>query len=134
MVHKLRCQRGQAIVEFVIVLPVLFLMVIFLVYAAMALNHKLLVTDLARVGARAAAVDRFDNPSANSCAAAQAAVLEAAGSSVVATCDPNGAWGTAGLRPGDPLTVTVTYPWVPDVLLFGSVDLTSSSQATERLE
>jgi hypothetical protein len=62
MVNRLKGESGQAMVEFVIVLPLLFALIFLLVYAGIGFNRQLIVTDAARVGARAGAVARFENP------------------------------------------------------------------------
>ncbi len=137
VVNRLRGEGGQAIVEFVVVLPLLFALIFLLVFAAIGFNRKLLVTDAARVAARAGAVDRFDNPSANSCDAATQAARATAGQSVTVECTPSGSWGQSGLEPGDPFEVRVTYelnvrlPFLPEAL---TTDIDVTSTATERLE
>jgi Flp pilus assembly protein TadG len=126
MTRRLRGSEGQAIVEFVIVLPLVVTFVFVLVQFGITFNDYLRVTDAARVAARAAAVARFngDDP----CAAARAAVVAASSDLVFQGCSTSG-------RPGDPVTITVTHPWsvsLPLLPLSDSGDLKSA--ATERLE
>ena len=50
MKRRLSNERGQAIVEFVIVLPLLFALVLLIAYAGIAFVRYLNVTDAAQVG------------------------------------------------------------------------------------
>lgn len=120
-------ERGQAIVEFVIVLPVLALILFAIAQFGLAFRNYLSITDAARVGARAAAV----KPTAQ-CAAANAAIQRTVSISQWAvissriTCTP-------GANTGDPLTISIAYPFTIGVgSVSGSGDLTAS--ATERVE
>ncbi len=61
MVHRLSSERGQALVELVIALPLIFGLVFLIAYAGVGFNRYLQVTDAARIGARAAAVARFNS-------------------------------------------------------------------------
>jgi Flp pilus assembly protein TadG len=130
MVDRLRCQRGQAIVEFVIVLPLLFALIFLLVYAAIGFNRQLLVTDAARVAARAGVVARFDSPPQEPCAAATSAATDLAdGMTISVNCAT-----PEGDDPGDPFSVTVSYVLDVQLPLLPLTDLDIESTATERLE
>lgn len=124
---SLRGQQGQAMVEFVIVLPVLVVLLFGIIQFGLAFHNYLAITDAARVGARAAAVDPTGQ-----CAAASAAIQR----TVSAT-----QWGvissritcTPAVNPGDPLTIAIAYPFTIGIgSVSGSGNLTAS--ATERLE
>ena len=67
---SLRREDGQAIVEFALVVPVLALLLFGITQFGLAFRDYLAITDAARVGARAAAVE----PTSNPCAAATAAI------------------------------------------------------------
>jgi Flp pilus assembly protein TadG len=125
--RRLRGSEGQAIVEFVIVLPLVVTLVFVLVQFGLIFNDYLRVTDAARVAARAAAVARFDGTD-DPCTAARAAVA-AAQSDFGFQCSTTGV-------PGDPVTITVTHPWSVSLPLLSltpaSGDLKSA--ATERVE
>jgi hypothetical protein len=120
--------RGQAAVEFVLVLPILITLLIVIVELGVILFHALTVNSAASAMARAAAVYRF-NGEPNACPAARDAADQAAnGLAVTVSCGPQG-------DPGDPFTVTVTYPWrieLPLLPISKSGQLTS--KATEKLE
>jgi hypothetical protein len=118
--------EGQAMLEFVLVLPLIVTLVFVIIQMGLTFNNYLRVTDAARVAARAAAVARFNGQSP--CAAAQAAVPADLQSSVSCSFP-------SGSTPGNPIQVTVTHPWsvnLPLLPLSDSGNLRSS--ATERLE
>jgi Flp pilus assembly protein TadG len=128
LAERLAGERGQAAVEFVLVLPILvtFLFVIF--ELAVVLTHSLTLNDAASVAARAAAVYRF-NGEPSACQAARDAAPGAAGSlPVTVSCSgPN--------TPGSPFTVTVTTPWSVSLpLLPFSTGGQLTSTATEKIE
>jgi Flp pilus assembly protein TadG len=130
LVNRWKGESGQAIVEFVIVLPSLFALIFLLVYAGIGFNRQLVVTDAARVGARAGAVARFENPQTTPCDAATQAATRVVGSlSITVNCAfPN------GTDVGDPFEFSISYvldvelPFLP----LSAIDLNGS--ATERLE
>jgi len=131
MKQLVRNERGQAFVEFVIVLPLLFGIVFLIAWAGVAMVRYVQVTDAARAGARAAVVARFDpNPLTNDpCQKATTAAQDSvAGLSIDVTCST-----FAG--PGQQYTVTVTHHF--DLQLFSifpapSFDITS--KASDRIE
>jgi hypothetical protein len=130
MVNRLRGESGQAMVEFVIVLPFLFALIFLLVYAGIGFNRQLIVTDAARVGARAGAVARFENPETTPCAAATQAATNLVGSlPITVGCD-----FPSGTQTGDPFQFTVTYLLDVRLPLLSLSDINISSSATERLE
>jgi Flp pilus assembly protein TadG len=126
MVETLRTERGQALVEFVIVLPLIFALIFLVVYAGIGFNRHLLVTDAARVAARAGAVARFD--AREPCEAARdAAANSVGGLSIDVTCASSG-------LPGDPFSVTVRHVLDIRLPLLPLEDVDLESTATERLE
>jgi Flp pilus assembly protein TadG len=115
-------------VEFVIVLPILVLLLLGITQFGLVFHNFLSITDATRVGARAAAVKR----TAGACDAAKSAIQNTVSAkqwseiSTRITC-------TAGTNLGDPVTLTVKYPFEIGLPGFSaSGDLTAS--ATERLE
>ena len=130
-VRRLEADGGQAIVEFVIVLPFIALLLLMIIYAGVGFNWYLNVQDAAHVGARVGSVARFQDSSISSCAAAEAAAMTAMDGAGTASCAVIS--GTGG--PGSLIRVTVRYPYdfsfgsllaTPTVMVTGS--------ATERLE
>jgi Flp pilus assembly protein TadG len=123
-------ERGQTLVEFSALLPVLCLLLFGIIQFGVTFHDYLTVTDASRVGARKAAVSRLGGDNG---AAAEAAALEAATSLdddlVTASCDSDD-WDT----PGSDVSCTVTYPYSIDVLGMVVADGTLTSVTTERLE
>lgn len=120
--------RGQALVEFALVLPVLLLMLMGIVLVGEALNESIDETHLVGVAARYAAVN--EDPSSGTLQSYIASLADTNDlkSASVTICLPD------GNAVGDPVTVTMTstYNWIPLLNLGFSSQLTRS--ATERLE
>lgn len=98
-------QRGQAAVEFALVLPLVAVMTIGVLIVAVAVRDELAVELAAREGARAASVSA--DPRRSGVVAAQRAVA------IPVTVDVD-----VG---GDTVTVTVSYVDAVDVVLIGSL-------------
>jgi Flp pilus assembly protein TadG len=127
---RLQCQGGQAFVEFVIVLPVLVMLVLGICQFGLAFHNYLSITDATRVGARAAAVKRTNDP----CGAAQTAIQNTVSATQWSKISASFGCDTPeGTDAGDPITISVEYPYAIGLPGFSaSGDLTAS--ATERLE
>ena len=125
---RARGADGQAAVELVLVLPIILGLAFLIFDLAVVVTNYMKVTDAARVVARAAAVYRFTGEP-DACQAARDAAADAAGGlSVTVSCGAQG-------NPGDPFTVTVTYPWSIGIPLIPlSANGTLTSKATDRLE
>lgn len=130
MRRGLRSERGSALVELALVLPLFLVLVLAIVQFGLALNHYLALTDAVRAGARAAAVSRF---AADPAAAAEAAVRTAGGDLLgpdleVAVTAPGG-W-----ERGTSVTVAASYPYEINLLglVVGAGHL--ESDTTERIE
>jgi Flp pilus assembly protein TadG len=127
-------ERGQTLVEFSALLPVLCLLLFGIIQFGVTFHDYITVTDASRVGARKAAVSRLGGDLG---ASAEASAREAADSlddALVAdasfvTCDADD-WDT----PGSDVSCTVTYPYSIDVLGMVVADGTLTSVTTERLE
>jgi Flp pilus assembly protein TadG len=116
--------RGQSLVEFTIVLPILVAIATLLVQGGLALNHYLTLTDAVRAGARAAAVAA---PTGDPVAAGTSAFAKAA-------ADLSASQRTVTVQPanGD---VTVTGSYHEQMSFFGfSLDRWLTSTTTERAE
>jgi len=125
---RLKRQNGQAVVEFVIVLPILLMLLLGITQFGLAFHNYLSITDATRVGARAAAVKRTADP----CTVARAAIQDTVSApqwteiSSRITC-------TAGTNVGDQIKLEVKYPFSIGLPGFSaSGDMTAT--ATERLE
>jgi Flp pilus assembly protein TadG len=128
---RLRGEDGQSLVEFVVILPLLAMLFLAIWQCGVAFHNYLALTDAARVGARAAAVNRASATGA--CQSAKNAIQNTVSTtqwSVISsriTCTPStpGAVGT-------PFTISITYPFTITVF-FGRTG-TMTASATERLE
>ena len=133
--HESSNERGQTLVEFAALLPVLCLLLFGIIQFGVVFHDYITVTDASRVGARKAAVSRL-GPGDNG-ASAEAAAREAAqglDDAIVVepefvTCDADD-WDAAG----SPVSCTVNYPYSIDVLGYVVADGTLTSVTTERLE
>ncbi|HXE99662.1 MAG TPA: TadE/TadG family type IV pilus assembly protein [Solirubrobacterales bacterium] len=139
----LRDQRGAALVEFTLVLPVLLLVLIGMLEFGRVFNYWIDETHLANVAARFAAVDRNPGPGGTLQESVQGQAdtdeLRNGGTASV----PAGAEvciefpdGTSGV--GDPVeaTVSVDYNWMPFIgdAMGGVTTTTLTGSATMRLE
>jgi Flp pilus assembly protein TadG len=92
-------ERGSAVVEFALLLPILLLVLLAVVQVGVLASDQLVITQAARAGARAASVEAGDD-------AARAAALGAAPgldpARITVTITRSG-------TEGDPVAVTVTY-------------------------
>jgi Flp pilus assembly protein TadG len=123
--------RGQALVEFALVLPVLLLMLMGMLFVGEALNESIDSTHLVGVAARYAAVN--ENPSTSGQTLQQYIASLADSADLKTACVgisfPNGTDNV-----GDPVTVTMksTYSWIPLLKLGVSSQIVRT--ATMRLE
>ena len=128
--RNLRSERGQTMVEFALVLPIVVLLLFAVVEMGIVFNHYVTLTDAARAGARKAIVVRLGGATQ---ADARQAALDAAsgldplklGLTILAP-----SWTT----PGSEVTVTATYPCQVDLLIFPVKCGTLTSVMKERLE
>lgn len=114
--------RGAALVEFAMVLPILILLVFGVIEFGRGYNTRSTITHAARESVRVAALDSGD-PVATAVAAANQ--LNAADISVTVT--PAGT-----CTPGDPVTVTIDYPHDYTIPLYGSGTWNISQSAVMR--
>lgn len=128
--RSIREQKGQTMVEFALVMPVLFLVLFGIIQFGALYNDYITVTDAARIGARKAAVSRQTaDPvglatTATKNAASDLDDLTKLGVSVTAT-----AW-----VPGADVTVQTSYPYSINILGMVVASGTLKSSTTERIE
>ncbi len=131
-----RDERGQAIIEFALVLPIFLLLVIGIIQFGIAYNNYITLTDAVRVGAREAAVSRtLPNPEQITTDRVHQAAIRLHKPDLTVTVVPHDpdtnqqAW----VQGGD-VTVKGTYPY--RLNLFGLVVFSKNmtSQTTERVE
>ena len=134
--QKVGGESGQSIVEFAIIAPFLLFLLLAITQFGLAFHNYLAITDAARVGARAAAVNRTTNP----CNAARTAIQNTVSSTqwgVISSrisCSP----GTPGPS-GSPYTISISYPvtiGLPGMFGLPAFNQTGAmnTSATERLE
>ncbi|MEX2210239.1 MAG: TadE family protein [Gaiellaceae bacterium] len=121
-------ERGQAAVEFALVLPAFALLVLAIVQLGAAFNDSLTLTDAVRAGARQAAVARQQ---ADPIGRAVSRVREAASDLDQGKLAVN--VSSDWLR-GSPVEVTATYPYEIDLLGVVVASGRLSSKTTERVE
>ncbi len=127
---RFRAQRGQAMVEFAIVAPILLLILMGIMQLGVVYNNWVTLTDAARAGARKAAVCRTGcTPDATT--ATVTAVKNSAADLNMASL---GVTVTSTWAQGADATVTATYPWSINVMgvVVGSGTMTATT--TERVE
>lgn len=125
---SMRSERGQAMTEFALVLPVLVLMLFAVIQFGITFNNYITVTDAVRAGARKAAVSRG--------AADPTRAVEAAVRASAAGLDQDrlGVEIESPFERGTDVTVTASYPYSISLLglIVKSGQLTSTT--TERVE
>ena len=134
--NLIRNQKGQAFVEFAIVLPIFLLLVLGIVQFGILFNNYLTLTDAVRAGARQAAVSRTlaDQVTPARNRVFQAAVnLKASDLDVTVTpLDPS--TGASSWVQGGDVTVAATYPYSINLLGLVVKSGRIASQTTERVE
>jgi Flp pilus assembly protein TadG len=138
-----QCQRRAAVlVEAALVYPVLFLLIIGTVVVGLGVFRYNQVANLAREGARYACVRGTQYAADTGNAAATTTTISDYVKGMAAGLDTNSlrvetSWSTSNAptttsgssTTKNTVTVTVSYPWVPEAY-FGGVTLTSSSVMT----
>lgn len=121
-------ERGQTLVEFAIVLPLLLFLIFGIIQLGIVFNNYVTLTDATRAGARKAAVGRsVPDPVGEAVGAVRASSPNLDQSKL--DVDVTSTWD-----PGSDVTVSATYPYEINLLgiVVKSGDLASST--TERVE
>ena len=127
---NVRDERGQAMTELAIVLPVLCLLLFGVIQFGLLFKDYLSLTDAVRAGARKAAVGRHGaNPAGEAEAQLRAAAADMRQADLVVAVSPSAAWA-----PGSDVTVTASYPYKVDLLGLVLVAGRLRSSTTERVE
>ena len=127
--HTLRDERGQTMVEFALVVPILCVVLFGIFQFGALYNDYVTLTDATRVGARKAAVSRHEgNPVGAAVNAARDSASGLSPGKLVVTVTATG-WDH-----GDSVTVDASYPY--SINLLGVVVKTGTlkSKTTERVE
>jgi Flp pilus assembly protein TadG len=127
---SLGTERGQALTEFVLALPILAVLLVAVVQFGSVLNEWVEVSQAARVGARTASVSRkSDDGSANAVDAARGSVSKVEQEQLQVAVTPDGPW-----TKGSPVTVRVSSPFEVNVLGLVVRSGTMTSEATARVQ
>ena len=136
---KLADQNGGALVEFAIVLPLLLMLIFGMIEFSVMLYDKAMITNASREGARKGIV--YSYPAPITTAEITQTVndyLQGHMISLGGPSTPTVAVSGQCAGSGDPLTVTVTYPYnflvLPNFIQSLSGTLTLSAQTTMRCE
>lgn len=124
-------ERGQTMVEFVIVVPVLLMLLFGVIQFGIVYNNYLTITDATRIGARKAAVSRT---AADPVALTKAAVKAAASDLDQSKLDPRLSVTSTGWVHGGDVTVRACYPYAVNLLGFVVASGDVCSATTERIE
>ena len=131
-------ERGQAAVEFALILPILMALLLGIIQFGIVFNNYVTITDAARAGARKAAVSRFlsDNGAAAKTVAKNSAQgLDQSELGVaVSACAAGVCSATAWNIPGSDVVVTTTYPYSIHILGWTVKAGNLTSTTKERLE
>lgn len=123
-----RSEEGQALVEFALVAPLLFLILFGIIQFGIAFMNSVALTDAVRAGARKAAVSRS---AADPTQATKTAVLGAANDLDQSKVSIN---VTSDWVSGDTVTVDATYPYQINLLGIVVASGNLHSSTTERVE
>ena len=128
--NSARKERGQAMAEMAVVLPVFLFLLLGIIQFGIAFNNYLALTDAVRAGARTAAVSRHAaSPSDIAEERVRAAAANLDQEKLEVDVDPDPGW-----EAGAEVTVTATYPY--EINLLGRVVMSGdlSSSTVERVE
>ena len=125
----IRNERGQTMVEFALVVPILCLVLFGILQFGALYNDYVPLTDATRVGARTAAVSKY---AAKPAAAAEAAARSSASGLNAADLDID--VDATGWERGESVTVTATYPYKINLLGIVVASGSLESETTERVE
>jgi Flp pilus assembly protein TadG len=125
--RNVKDESGQALTEFAVVLPILFVVIFAIVEAGVMLNNYIKLTDAVRVAARVASIQGSQGYGVASPAATSALSDAADGLTLenVAVSAQDNQWVS-----GQPVTVQASVHYVITLPIFGTVmagDLTSKS-------
>ena len=129
-------EKGQAMVEFVLIAPIFLLLVFGLVQFGILFNNYLTLTDAVRAGARQAAVSRtLADPVGATETRIDSSASDLNAADLQVTVDPyDPASGTHTWAQGGNVSVTASYPYSINVLGFVVKSGRITSETTERVE
>jgi Flp pilus assembly protein TadG len=125
----IRDERGQTMVEFALVVPILCVVLFGILQFGAIYNDYVTLTDATRVGARKAAVSRREVDPAGTAATAARNSAEGLDPAKVNFTVAATAW-----ERGESVTVTGTFPYKVNLLGFVVASGNLTSKTTERVE
>ncbi len=126
--RQLREERGQAMVEFAIVLPIFIVLLFGIIQFGIVFNNYETLTDATRAGARAAAVARNNaDPTGTATSAVRSSASDLDQSNLAISVSSS--WTS-----GSDVTVHATYPYSIHLLGWIVSSGSLSSTTTERVE
>jgi Flp pilus assembly protein TadG len=132
--RRLRNERGQAAVEFALVIPFLCLIIIAILHFGKVMNYWLDLNQVAAEGARKAAVNTFASDSDADTYLRdrlETTELRSGGTTSIPAAATINVCAPEGIGVGDPVTVQVSVPYA---LPFIGATVTLRGSATMRLE
>ena len=130
--NRIGDDRGQTMVEFTLVVPLLLVIVFGIIQFGVVYSNYITLTDAVRVGARKAAVSRTAIAPE---ALAKAAVLNAADNLDRTELEPRVVvTAPGGWKPGFDVKITASYPYEIDLLGWVVADGNLTSEMIERIE
>jgi Flp pilus assembly protein TadG len=128
--HAIRSEKGQSMVEFAIIVPILLTVLLGIMQLGVVYNNWVTLTDAARAGARKGAVCRSGcSPDASS------ATVTAVKNSAADLNQSNlGVTVTSSWAQGSDVKVQASYPWSVNVLGIVVASGTMTATTTERVE
>jgi Flp pilus assembly protein TadG len=132
-------ERGQALIEFALVLPLFLLLLLGIVQMGTVFRDYVALTDATRVGARQAAVAMSIQPESarvpNIIARTEKAAVNLDKTKMTVTVEPVMIDGvTAGWEQSGDVTVRATYPFKINIIGMVVFSGTLKSRTTERVE
>jgi Flp pilus assembly protein TadG len=117
-------ERGQAMVEFAIVLPIMLLVFFAITSLSQIWDQQTSLNDAVRAETRQAVVCRFTTSPTP-----QQMFSNTVGTRLPGVAVPDPAYAGGSCQPGVQVTVTGTYPWTIQILgiTFGSGNLSTTS-------
>jgi Flp pilus assembly protein TadG len=128
--HLLRDERGQAMTEMALVLPILTALLIGIFQFGILYNNHITLTDATRAGARKAAVARFAGDNGVAAAAAVRAAADNLDQSKLEVSVTSTNWNVGG----SDVTVSASYDYNLSILGLQIASGTLTSTTKERLE
>jgi Flp pilus assembly protein TadG len=127
--RRLSDERGQAMTEFAIVLPIFLLLIFAIIQFGIVWNNYVTLTDAARAGARKATVSRHGDPVGAACTQVRSSAVDLKGdlqcsASVTGPLD----------RPGGDVRVVASYPYSINLLGVVVASGRLNTTHTERME